>query len=339
VSKRARIEKIEALEEMRESKVISYLTADRGIASTPISEDVMRIAYDHLRGIGEVPQIDLFLYSRGGDAMLPWPFVNVLRSFCDRLCVLVPFRAYSAGTLIALGADEIAMTPLGQLTPVEPTITMPLNPIDPANPNRPLGINVEDVATYMQFVEERAEIQSEEGRSRALESLTGHVNPVALGHLHRFHRLASQQARKLLELHMDPQKEDAEIASIVEKLVKTLWAHDYKISRHEATDIGLKVKAVSGSEEGAMWDLFEAYENDMKLRSPIIPGPGIFPAGQGQLAMTGIRMAFVESPVQTDVFLVDLELNRPQAPGAPGQPAQFGTQVQMTLTKQEWRRN
>src|SRR5437016_5657692 len=96
-----------------------------------MSEDVVRVTYDHLLSIGQVDQIDLFLYSRGGDAMLPWPLVNTIRSFCKRFSVLVPFRAHSAATLTALGADEIVMAPLAQLTPVEPTITMPLNPEDP----------------------------------------------------------------------------------------------------------------------------------------------------------------------------------------------------------------
>src|SRR5947208_3595912 len=96
--RRAAIEKIEALYKTR---VIAYLTADRGVASTPMSEDFMRIAYDHLRAIGKVERIDLLIYSRGGDVMLPWPLVNTIRSFCERFCVLVPFRAHSAATLTA----------------------------------------------------------------------------------------------------------------------------------------------------------------------------------------------------------------------------------------------
>jgi hypothetical protein len=338
MTKAQRHDAIRRIEDLRGSRVITYLTADRGVASTPMSEDVMRITYDHLRAMGHVPQIDLFIYSRGGDAMLPWPLVNTIRAFCDRFCVLVPFRAYSAATLTALGADEIVMTSLGQLTPVEPTVTMPLNPMDPANPGRPLGINVEDVASYMQFVTERGEVASEAGRIQALTALTEHVNPVALGHLHRFHRLAREQARKLLELHMHPLDEETDISAIVDKLVQTLWAHDYKISRNEAREIGLKVADASEEQEARVWELFEGYEVAMKLRNPITPSPGTFPAGQAHVAMKAIRMAFVESTSQSDVFLLDLELSRPIAPTAPGQPAQFGPQVQVTVSRQEWRR-
>lgn len=173
MTKDERREQIQKLENLRNSRVIAYLTGDRGIASTPIADDVLRIVYDHLKSIGQVDQIDLFIYSRGGDAMLPWPLVNTIRSFCTRFCVLVPFRAHSAATLIGLGANEIVMTPIAQLTPVEPTITMPFNPPDPANPGRQLGINVEDVAAFMAFVRERAEVASETGLTQAMTLLVG----------------------------------------------------------------------------------------------------------------------------------------------------------------------
>jgi ClpP class serine protease len=44
-----------------------------------------------------------------------WPLVTLLRQYCKRLAVLVPFRAHSAGTLISLGADEIVMLPGSEL--------------------------------------------------------------------------------------------------------------------------------------------------------------------------------------------------------------------------------
>ncbi|MBU0734226.1 MAG: hypothetical protein KKG10_08760, partial [Proteobacteria bacterium] len=46
----------------------------------------------------------------------------MLREFCEKLAVLVPFRAHSAGTTLALGADEIVMGPLGELGPVDPSV-------------------------------------------------------------------------------------------------------------------------------------------------------------------------------------------------------------------------
>jgi hypothetical protein len=326
---------IAALEALRGSRVLAYLTGDRGVASTPISEDVLRLAYEHLRSIGHVPQIDLVLYSRGGDTMLPWPFVNTIRSFCDRFCVLVPFRAHSAATLIAMGADEIVMTPLAQLTPVEPTITMPFNPPDTANPGRQLGINVEDIKAYLDFARDRGGIDDSAGRAHVFGLLAQHVHPVSLGNLHRFHQLANMQAKKLLELHMDPQEEAVRIDEITDNLVSKLWAHEYKIVRTEARWLGLKAVDAPDDVEATLWDLFTRYEVAMDLQKPILPATA-FPPGQARVALTDLALAYLESSTRTDVYQFDIELNRPLAPTPPGQPPQFGPQVQITVTRQEW---
>ncbi|HWC87857.1 MAG TPA: hypothetical protein VG388_15070 [Solirubrobacteraceae bacterium] len=335
MTKDERREQIRKLEKLRESRIIAYLTGDRGIASTPIADDVLRIVYDHLTAIGQVDHIDLLIYSRGGDAMLPWPLVNTIRSFCKRFCVLVPFRAHSAATLIGLGADEIVMTPIAQLTPVEPTITMPFNPADPTNPGRQLGINVEDVAAFMAFVRERGEIESEAGRTQAVTLLAQQVHPIALGNLHRAHRLAKQQAEKLLGLHMDASAQHGQIAEIVDNVVSKLWAHEYKIGRREARELGLKAVDADAELDAALWKLFQDYESAMELRKPINPVTAFQP-GEAKATLQNLALAYVESLEQTDAYRFDLELSRPIAPTPPGQPQQFGPQVQVTITRQEW---
>lgn len=336
MNKEQRLSTIAELEAARGSRVITYLTGDRGIMSTPIGDDVLRIVYDHLRAIGRVEKIDLVLYSRGGDALLPWPLVTTLRSFCDTFSVLVPFRAHSAATLIALGADEIVMTPIAQLTPVEPTVTMPFNPPDPSSGGtRPLGVNVEDVAAYMRFVKDRGEIESETARAGALAALTSQIHPVALGHLHRYHQLARQQSEKLLGLHMDSKVEHGQISEIVENVVTKLWAHEYKIGREEARTVGLKAVDATAEVDDVLWRLFEGYEAAMQLRSPIIPAT-CFPPNAPHVRLDKLALAYVESTERTDRFEYDLELSRPQAPTAPGQPPQFGSQVQISVARQEW---
>jgi hypothetical protein len=49
-----------------------------------------------------------------------------------------------------------------------------------------------------------------------------------------------------------------------------------------------------------------------------------------------LALAYLESTAQTDAYRFDIELNRPLAPTPPGQPQQFGPQVQVTITRQEW---
>ena len=56
--------------------------------------------------------LDLFLYTRGGDTNSVWPIVNLLREFDKDFQVLVPFRAHSAGTMLALAAKKAVMARL-----------------------------------------------------------------------------------------------------------------------------------------------------------------------------------------------------------------------------------
>src|SRR5438132_10851080 len=103
----SRLAVLHEIQESRHSKVICYLTADRGLVNVAVAEDIVRIIYRHLREMGHVARLDLFIYSRGGDTNVPWPLVSLCRSFADEFNVLVPYRAHSAATQVAMGADHV----------------------------------------------------------------------------------------------------------------------------------------------------------------------------------------------------------------------------------------
>ena len=161
----SRLELIKQIEEERNSAVICYITGDRDKFSTKIGEDVIPILFRHLELIGNRKNIDLLLYTRGGDMVAPIRIVKLIRNYCKKFSVLVPFRAHSAGTLIALGADEIVMTKLGELTPVDPTTGHPFNPRDPANQKNVIPISVEDITSYLLL----AKIKEEWGKIKWLK--------------------------------------------------------------------------------------------------------------------------------------------------------------------------
>ncbi len=155
----ARIDAIKALEESRGSKIVCYLTGDRPQFLTRVGEDVIPILYRHLEKIGPTERIDLFLYTRGGDMVVPLRIVKLIRNYCKIFSVLIPYRCHSAGTLISLGADEIIMTKLAELTPVDPTSeNHPFNPRaqNPLNPAQQISlpVSVEDVRSYLSFAKD-----------------------------------------------------------------------------------------------------------------------------------------------------------------------------------------
>lgn len=97
---------------------------------------------NHLDKIGVIPKILLYLYTRGGDTAAAWNIINLLRQYCDELQVIILHKAYSAGTLICIGANSIIMTKQATLGPIDPSINIPLNPQIPNNPTATMPVSV-----------------------------------------------------------------------------------------------------------------------------------------------------------------------------------------------------
>src|SRR3989344_3722653 len=86
---------LEKLEAERGSRLISYLTGDRKPFTTQVASDVIHLFQQHLEAIGTQPKISLLLYTRGGDMITPLRLVKLLREYCKKLEVLVPYVSHS----------------------------------------------------------------------------------------------------------------------------------------------------------------------------------------------------------------------------------------------------
>jgi Periplasmic serine proteases (ClpP class) len=271
-----RVDLIRGIEAQRNSRLITYVTNTRPGLEVHMAQDVVRYVFDLLASFREqnkgkkCPQIDLFIHSNGGDGTVPWRLVTLIREFCDRFTVLVPYRAFSAATLTALGADEVVMHPMGMLGPTDATVANPFNPVDPAAPNRRLGISVEDVTAYIQLVKDDVGIQHEDELIQAFASLATNVHPLALGNVKRTMSQSRMMARKLLELHMGADSRH-KVDEIVDNLTSKLFFHGHPINRTEAREqIQIPtVKDACADLEAAMWKLYCEYEEFMNLIRPL----------------------------------------------------------------------
>lgn len=259
---------IKKLENERGSKIISYFTVDRQNFGTGMSsDDTIPLFFEHLQSVKKVEKIDLFLYTRGGHTLAANRIVHLLREFCEKLAVLIPFRAHSAGTTLALGADEIVMCPMGELGPVDPSVSNVFNPLmDEKDPKKgPIPISVEDVSAYTTLIREKG-LSDPSVFSTCLKALTDRVHPLALGNVHRQYLLIRTLSKRLLELHMKGEEEKEKIEKIVEILSEKLYYHGYQISRHEAKEIiGLNVSYPPEIIEQLMWELYLEYKDALSL--------------------------------------------------------------------------
>lgn len=267
---------LKAIEEERHTRLVAYVTSDRPPPfQAKMALDVVRHFYEHLEHLkraGLAKKIDLFLFSLGGDTIVPWRLVNLIREYTREFAVLVPYKAHSAATLVVLGADEIVIGPMGELSPIDPSISTPFNPPHPDKPGEPkVEIGVEDVSGFINLARERGGITDQDNLIRVLEKLSEHVHPLALGAVYRSHALIRLLAAKLLALHMKSPADAQRIPKIVDDLAEKLYYHNYLICRSEAEDLGLKVTRPSSTLENSIWQLYLNYEAEMDLGQPFDP--------------------------------------------------------------------
>lgn len=313
MSRDTRLKLIKKIERLRDSKVITYITGDRGGPyAAQIGDDVLTIFYRVLSNIGKTKKIDLFIYSRGGATEVPWKIVSLIREFCDEFGVLIPYRAHSAATMIAIGADEVVCTPAAELGPIDPSLTTPFNPRDPQG--NPIPISVEAVRAYFEFASKLDEYNLQQIPQRAFEIISNAANPLAIGEIHRQHNYIRMVARKLLKSQKSPLHDEL-CDEIVKKLVEEMYYHGHAITRKEAKLIGLNVIEAPLKLEKAMWNLYSDYTIEMKLDKPFNPLSLIQASNYQSVIDTGV-IAFIESARDSYYYekKILLEPKRQQVP-------------------------
>lgn len=262
---------IASIEAERGSKVITYFLGDRRGAQAQVAEDAVRPMFDHLRAVGPVKKLDLFLYSVGGLTDVPWRIVSMIREFAEEFSALIPYKALSAASMISLGADEIVMSRKGELGPIDPQLSIQRGGEGGTAVQEQIA--VEDIMSYVRFLREKAGLSDQAALAGPVTALAGKLDPWILGQINRAHSHIRLVARKLLTARGKSQTRDEQsIQVIIETLAEKTYQHGHAIGRREARDIGLNISHPSESLERLMWELFEAYEELCLLRKPVDPG-------------------------------------------------------------------
>jgi hypothetical protein len=276
-----------------------------------ISEAAVLPLYDQLAAIGPTQRLDLFLFTRGGDTEAPWRIVSLIREFATEFGVLVPYRAASAGTLISLGADEIVMTALGSLGPIDPSRSHPLLPrLTPDVVPEP--VSVQDMRHAMKFIRDTAGEGEEpattttytpEAMAEILTTLFEKVHPLVIGAIEQSYALAKLIAMRCLGTHMSVATDGAAMEAIVNRLCDDYKSHQYPISRKEAAEAGLKVVEPPPAVDRAMMDLLKFY-----LARTVWPG-GPPPSVAGKTATA--HLAWLDSTSLSFRAVVEYEVVKP----------------------------
>ena len=198
------------------------------------SEDVIRAC---VMTDPEVP-VDLVLHTPGGLVLAATQIARAIRDRKGKVTVFVPHYAMSGGTLIALAADEIVMSPHAVLGPVDPQLGQyPAASLLRAVSRKPV-VEVDDQTLILADVAEKAMVQL---RESARELLT-----------------RSQPSEKANEL--------------ADLLSTGTWTHDFPITVDVARRLGLKVRSDMPAE---ILQLMSLYPQPVRRQPSVeyIPAP------------------------------------------------------------------
>jgi hypothetical protein len=223
----------------------TFLTYWTSTSGSVCDNDVMAM-HELLKATGPHRQITLFVKSDGGSGMAALRLVHLLRKHTRKLTVAAPLNCASAATMLALGADTIAMGPLSFLTAVDTSLEHDLSPVDHTN-------NL--VAVSHDEVERVIRLWRKSGGSRQInpyQELYKYVHPLVIGALDRASSLSLKLCREILGYHM---KDAAKADRISRQLNERYPAHQYPITSREARRLGLDITDLDPEVDNMMQEL------------------------------------------------------------------------------------
>ena len=317
------------IEQDRQSRVIAYVTGDRRNMETQVSPEAVNIFADHLDAIFPTKRISLLLYTRGGNTLAAWNLINMIRMFCDEFEIIIPSKANSAGTLMALGADKIVMTKQATLGPIDPSITSPLNPQVPGSaPDARAPVSVEAVKGYLDMAKSDFGIKNQAEMAKVLIDLAQKVHPLVLGAIFRSRSQIQFLARQLLKNQVP---DTAKQKKIIDFLCSESGSHDYTINRREAAALGLKVEKASADLYEKLKKFYYAIRDELELFSPFSAESTLGAAPDAQY--TCVRALIEGTGAPGFVFLSEGKLTKVMVPTPMG--PQPGTKDERTF--EGWR--
>jgi hypothetical protein len=215
---------------------------------------------DALMSLGDVDRLNLIINSPGGDGTVAEKIIELCRAYCKEFKVIVPNRAKSAATVIALGADEIIMGYCSELGPIDAQVPIVVSGI-------PRYISAQSFIDARNGLESKFKesVKKKEDPRAVLQQIASLDIPF-IDHCEKLMEFSQEVARKYLAKYMFSQIKplDAQRAA-VDKVLKGLSSvsifkvHGRMIDGNAAkTDLKLNVRLL-GKDDPVWEDIWQYY--------------------------------------------------------------------------------
>ncbi len=250
------------------------------------SSDVPAIG-DALLSIGEVDQLNLLISGPGGDGTIAEKIIELCRAHCKEFRVVIPNRAKSAATLIALGSDEIVMGYCSEIGPIDAQVMIVVGGV-------PRYVSAQSFIDSKKSLEAdfKKAVKAKEDPRAVLQQIAT-LDVTFIDHCGKLMEFGNDVARKYLENHMfSKAAPQAKKKALVDKVLKGLSSvgefkvHGRMINGITAKDdLKLNVKLLGKSDE--FWkDIWQYY-----IRAEVLfnktPGLGKIVETKDEILMLG----------------------------------------------------
>ena len=269
---------IKKLEERFNTNLICY-TALFGHPAGAITYQDSELIENILRSIelkDKNDNLDLLLHTPGGSPEAAADIIRVCRSYSKRFRVIVPNAAMSAGTLIAMGSDEIVMSDTSNLGPIDPQmIFVQSKDVVIMRPAKSF------IDAYFDLINNaRALIASKQPATPFLH-LLDRQDPSWIIECVRARNATVNLAKEQLKANMLKDKSEEEIAEAVNKFLEVgdKNTHGRSISPDEAKAFGLNIKKEDkyGEFWNMIWEIYvriEYYTRNKRLAKYLLSRNG-----------------------------------------------------------------
>lgn len=211
----------------------------------------------------------LFLATYGGDPDAGFRIARSLRHHYERLTIVVPSYCKSAGTLLAIGADELVISDRGELGPLDMQLKKPDELFDMSS-----GL---DITQAMEFLRTQAgeilkstmvdlKVELEVTTKTAAEIATklaqglvspiyAQIDPYKIGESQRAVSIAFSYGQRLDEKVKNLK------SGALKSLVLDYPSHGFVVDRKEATNLFKNVRAPQFLEQIVIDELYELCKN------------------------------------------------------------------------------
>jgi hypothetical protein len=193
-------------------------------------------------------ELDLLIQTRGGDANTSYRLIQLIRSYCKRLNVLVATYAHSGGTLITFGADKIEMGRSATLSPIDVQIH------NKEESESFALLSIEKFIEFLTHSAKSANIEGEKERTHFITELTkmlvDEVGPADLGELFRLRGMTILHSKILLLNYMfnNHSYKKEIVAKIISKFNQESPTHNFAMDFELVKDAGLTVETMDGND-------------------------------------------------------------------------------------------